>query len=125
MRVLLHYQAVFQAARFVLTTIAHQEAWARVGQRRAPFEGGGIGRATPPAQVGRFEGKRIIDIQYSLPDALDASDLEKAQPLRKLYAVITHEIYRENLGEDMAKAVEELHKTNQKKNQKSKIVKAK
>ncbi len=35
------------------------------------------------AQVSQFEGKRIIDIQFSPAQILDAADLAKAQPLKK------------------------------------------
>jgi outer membrane protein assembly factor BamA len=35
------------------------------------------------SQVAQFEGKRIIDIQYSPAQTLDAADLAKAQPLKK------------------------------------------
>ena len=35
------------------------------------------------AQVAQFEGKRIIDIQFSPAQTLDAADLARAQPLQK------------------------------------------
>jgi len=35
------------------------------------------------AQVSQFEGRRIVDIQFSPPSPLEPSDLAKAQPLRK------------------------------------------
>jgi outer membrane protein insertion porin family len=35
------------------------------------------------AQVNRFEGKPIAEIQYSSPDSLDPADLAKVQPLQK------------------------------------------
>src|SRR5689334_1077740 len=54
------------------------------------------------AQVSRFEGKRIVDIQYSQPGVLDPADLERAQPLRK------GEPLRE---EDVAHAIDGLFAT--------------
>ena len=35
------------------------------------------------AQVDRFEGKEIVDIQYSPASTLDPADLAKVQPLKK------------------------------------------
>jgi outer membrane protein insertion porin family len=54
------------------------------------------------AQIAQFEGKRIIDIQYSPAQTLDAADLAKAQPLRK------GEPFHE---EDVARAIDGLFAT--------------
>jgi hypothetical protein len=35
------------------------------------------------AQVSDFEGKRIVDIEFSPAQTLDPADLAKAQPLKK------------------------------------------
>src|SRR5881227_2386492 len=55
-----------------------------------------------PAQVAQFEGKRIVDIQYSPAQILDAADLAKAQPLKTGEAL--HQ-------EDVAQAIDGLFAT--------------
>ncbi len=54
------------------------------------------------AQVNRFEGKEIVDIQYSPASTLDPADLANVQPLRK--GQILH-------AEDVARAIDGLFST--------------
>jgi len=54
------------------------------------------------AQVDRFEGKEIVDIQYSPASTLDPADLAKVQPLKKGQAL--H-------AEDVARAIDGLFST--------------
>src|SRR5713101_2223582 len=35
-----------------------------------------------PEQTSQFEGRRIVDVQFSSPQPLDAEDLARAQPLK-------------------------------------------
>ena len=58
--------------------------------------------STAPAQVSDFEGRRIVDIQFSPASPLDPADLDRVQPLRK------GELLR---GEDVADAIDGLFAT--------------
>ena len=55
-----------------------------------------------PAQVSEFEGRRIVDIQFSPASPLDPADLDRVQPLRK------GEPLR---GQDVAAAIDGLFAT--------------
>jgi len=35
-----------------------------------------------PEQISQFEGRRIVDVQFSSPQPLDAADLTRVQPLK-------------------------------------------
>src|ERR1700720_1137237 len=35
-----------------------------------------------PGQISQFEGRRIVDLQFSTPQPLDPADLARAQPLK-------------------------------------------
>src|SRR5712692_3514456 len=50
----------------------------------------------------KFEGKSIVDVQFSTPQPLDAADLAKAQPLKK--GQLLH-------AEDVAHAIDGLFAT--------------